>query len=93
MKKLEQFKDDIYTCVRTRCGFCTQECPTYRDGLIESFASRGKMMQENLLEGEIKLSQSLQSSSSVPCAAGARQYCSTMRYLQGFKRDPCGGKV
>jgi len=60
MKKLEQFKDDIYTCVRTRCGFCTQECPTYRDGLIESFASRGKMMQaKGLLEGEIKLSQEL----------------------------------
>ncbi len=58
--KLEQFKDDIYTCVRTRCGFCTQECPTYRDGLLESFASRGKMLQaKGLLEGDIQLSKEL----------------------------------
>lgn len=60
MKRLEQFRDDIYTCTRTRCGFCTQECPTYRDGLFESYASRGKMLQaKGLLEGTLKLSQEL----------------------------------
>ncbi len=72
-KHLEKMRDDIYTCVRTRCGFCLQECPTYNVGLIESFASRGKMLQaKGLLEGEIELSQDLAESVSQCTVCG---YC------------------
>jgi Fe-S oxidoreductase len=83
MKHLEQFKDDIYTCVRTRCGFCIQECPTYRDGLIESFASRGKMLQaKGLLEGQFQLSQELADSVFFCTMCG---YCEAKCALQNLE--------
>ncbi len=72
-KHLEELRDDIYTCVRTRCGFCIQECPTYNVGLLECFASRGKMLQaKGLLEGELELSQDLADSVSQCTLCG---YC------------------
>lgn len=83
MKHLEQFRDDIYTCVRTRCGFCIQECPTYRDGLIESYASRGKMLQaKGLLEGEMKLTQELADSVFFCTMCG---YCEAKCALQNLE--------
>jgi len=79
-KHLEELRDDIYTCVRTRCGFCIQECPTYNSGLFESFASRGKMLQaKGLLEGELELSQELADSVAMCAMCG---YCQAKCALQ-----------
>jgi Fe-S oxidoreductase len=54
-KDLEQFTEDIYTCNRTRCGFCVAECPIYRIKGLEAYSSRGKMMiARGLLEGTVE---------------------------------------
>jgi Fe-S oxidoreductase len=54
-KDLEQYTEDIYTCNRTRCGFCVAECPIYRIKGLEGYSSRGKMMiARGLLEGTIE---------------------------------------
>ena len=38
---LQPYVDQIYTCNRTRCGFCSVECPVFRVKRTESYASRG----------------------------------------------------
>ena len=54
-KELVQYAEDIYTCNRTRCGFCVAECPIYRVKGLEGYSSRGKMMiARGLLEGTIE---------------------------------------
>jgi Fe-S oxidoreductase len=60
-KDLEQYSADIYTCNRTRCGFCVAECPIYRIKGLEAYTSRGKMMiARGLLEGIIEPSADVQ---------------------------------
>src|SRR5512139_2877788 len=47
MKRIEEltvYKDDIYTCNRTRCGFCREECPVYRVTRYETFSCRDTML-------------------------------------------------
>ena len=54
-KNLEQHSEDIYTCNRTRCGFCVADCPIYRVKGLEAYSSRGKMMiARGLLEGLVE---------------------------------------
>ena len=58
---LKAYIDDIYTCNRTRCGFCSVECPVFRVKNLESYASRGRMLAaRGLLEGRLELSAELQ---------------------------------
>ena len=58
---LEQFVDEVYTCNRTRCGFCSVECPVFRVKRLESYASRGRMLAiRGLLEGILEPSEELQ---------------------------------
>ena len=55
-KTLEQHAEDIYTCNRTRCGFCVADCPIYRVKGFKAYTSRGKMMiARSLLEGQLEL--------------------------------------
>jgi len=57
---LERYADDIYTCNRTRCGFCIAECPVYRVKGFEAYSSRGKMMiARGLLEGLLDPSEEM----------------------------------
>jgi len=59
--KLEQLAEDIYTCNRSRCGFCLADCPVYRVKGFEAYTSRGKMMiARGLLEGLIEPSAEVQ---------------------------------
>jgi len=59
--KLEQLAEDIYTCNRSRCGFCLAGCPVYRVKGFEAYTSRGKMMiARGLLEGLIEPSAEVQ---------------------------------
>jgi len=52
---LEEWADDIYTCNRTRCGFCREECPVYRVKRVETYSCRGKMLvARGLLEGTLQ---------------------------------------
>ncbi len=56
--ELEKFKDAIYTCNRTRCGFCREECPVFKEKKLESYACRGKMLiARGMLEGIIPESE------------------------------------
>jgi Fe-S oxidoreductase len=58
---LEQYVDQIYTCNRTRCGFCSVECPVFRVKHLETYASRGRMLAiRGLLEGILEPSEELQ---------------------------------
>ncbi len=44
IEDLKLYSDDIYTCNRTRCGFCREECPVYRVKRYETYSCRGKML-------------------------------------------------
>jgi Fe-S oxidoreductase len=58
---LEGFTEDIYTCNRTRCGFCREECPVYRVKRLETYSSRGRMLvARGLLEGILEPSDEIQ---------------------------------
>jgi Fe-S oxidoreductase len=43
-KRLEDYAEDIYTCNRTRCGFCREQCPVYHVMAFETYSCRGKML-------------------------------------------------
>ena len=52
VQELSAYRDDIYTCNRTRCGFCREECPVYKVKRYETFSCRGKMLvARGLMEG------------------------------------------
>jgi fumarate reductase (CoM/CoB) subunit B len=58
---LEEFAQDLYTCNRTRCGFCREECPVYRVKRLETYSSRGRMLvARGLLEGIVEASPEVQ---------------------------------
>ncbi len=58
---LQEYVDDIYTCNRTRCGFCSVECPVFRVKRLETYASRGRMLvARGLLEGILEPSPEIQ---------------------------------
>lgn len=58
--RIEEYVDDIYTCNRTRCGFCRSDCPLYQEKGFESYSCRGKMLiARGLLEGVLEPSKEL----------------------------------
>jgi glycolate oxidase len=58
---LQELAQDIYTCNRTRCGFCREECPIYRVKRLETYSSRGRMLvARGMLEGIIEPSADIQ---------------------------------
>jgi len=58
---LQELTDDIYTCNRTRCGFCREECPIYRVKRLETYSSRGRMLvARGLVEGILEPSAEIQ---------------------------------
>jgi Fe-S oxidoreductase len=58
---LKELIDDIYTCNRTRCGFCREECPVYRVKRLETYSSRGRMLvARGLVEGILEPSAEIQ---------------------------------
>jgi glycolate oxidase len=61
LPSLQQYIEDIYTCNRTRCGFCREECPVYRVKRLETYSSRGRMLvARGLLEGILEPSPEIQ---------------------------------
>ncbi len=60
IQDLISYQDDIYTCNRTRCGFCREECPVYRVTRYETFSCRGKMLvARGLVEGLLEPSKEM----------------------------------
>jgi glycolate oxidase len=60
-RTLGELAEDIYTCNRTRCGFCREECPVYRVKRLETYSSRGRMLvARGLLEGILEPSAEIQ---------------------------------
>ncbi|MFQ6124797.1 MAG: (Fe-S)-binding protein [Candidatus Heimdallarchaeota archaeon] len=49
----ERYREDIYNCARTRCGFCVIECPTYREYELETCTARGRNVILRLLLEEL----------------------------------------
>jgi Fe-S oxidoreductase len=43
-RNLKDYAEDIYTCNRTRCGFCWDECPVCHVKVYETYSCRGKML-------------------------------------------------
>lgn len=59
-RHIDEFIDDVYTCVRSRCGFCFKTCPVFLVKGFETYTSRGKsMIIKAYLEGNLQLSQDL----------------------------------
>ncbi|MHA1221558.1 MAG: (Fe-S)-binding protein, partial [Candidatus Heimdallarchaeota archaeon] len=57
LKHTEKRKEEIYTCNRTRCGFCTQRCPIYEVTGLETHSSRGRnLVTRGIMEGIIDVS-------------------------------------
>jgi len=57
---LSVYNEDIYTCNRTRCGFCREECPVYKVNRYETFSCRGKMLvARGLMEGLLEPSREM----------------------------------
>jgi len=70
---IEKLRDDIYTCNRSRCGMCREECPIYGLLRFEEYSSRGRsQIAKGLLEGTIKPSKELLESLSLCATCG---YC------------------
>lgn len=60
LKRLSEFRDEIYTCNRTRCGYCQEGCFPYIVLAFEQFSSRGRMITTRaLIEGKIKFDDSI----------------------------------
>jgi Fe-S oxidoreductase len=60
LDSLAAYLDDIYTCNRTRCGFCREECPVYRVRGLETYSCRGKMLvARGLIEGTLEPSEEI----------------------------------
>ncbi|MHA1245309.1 MAG: (Fe-S)-binding protein [Candidatus Heimdallarchaeota archaeon] len=58
LKKTEKHKEEIYTCNRTRCGFCTQRCPVYEVTGLETHSSRGRnLVSRGIMEGIIDINE------------------------------------
>lgn len=57
---IDDLKENIYTCNRTRCGFCRENCPVYSELRYEAYSCRGKMLiARGLIEGSLKPNKEL----------------------------------
>ncbi|MHA1145562.1 MAG: (Fe-S)-binding protein, partial [Candidatus Helarchaeota archaeon] len=80
---LEKYRDDIYTCNRSRCGFCRELCPVYSQLKYEAYSSRGKMqIARGLLEGIIEPDDALMECLSLCTLCG---YCKARCALQNVE--------
>lgn len=60
MRNLENFREKIYICNRSTCGYCLYRCPEYHLKGIESYGARGRMhIARGLLEGRLEPDASL----------------------------------
>lgn len=56
MKKIEEYKDDVYTC--TKCGLCQSICPVYKQTKNECALSKGQFILLNgVLNKEIEFTK------------------------------------
>jgi len=57
---IKGLKQDIYTCNRCKCGFCREECPSYKTFGLESYSGRGRMsIAWAVLEGKLDFTNEL----------------------------------
>ncbi len=60
LARLSKYRDEIYTCNRSHCGYCQEGCPSYRILGFEQYSSRGKMITARVfLEGKIGLDENV----------------------------------
>jgi len=59
-KSLKDYAEDIYTCNRSRCGFCREQCPVYHVMAYETYSCRGKILVgRGLIEGTLSPSREM----------------------------------
>lgn len=81
MKKLEEYRDEIYKC--SKCGLCQSVCPLYEHFGLESAVSRGKFALLNaVLENKLKITMNI---------SKAMDFCLTCKACDNF--CPSGIKV
>ncbi|MBD3230919.1 MAG: hypothetical protein GF329_22260 [Candidatus Lokiarchaeota archaeon] len=57
---ISKYVDDIYTCNRSRCGFCREECPVYQEFRLEAYSCRGRIqIARGVIEEKIAPSKEL----------------------------------
>ena len=84
--RIEEYKDDIYTCNRSRCGFCREACPTYQEMGFESYSSRGRMLiARGLLEGVLEPSKELLDCVNLCATCGYCQSRCALRNVEVFE--------
>lgn len=58
LPRTKEHLDEIYTCNRTRCGFCTQKCPVYEVTRLETYTSRGRnLVARGIVEGTVEVDE------------------------------------
>lgn len=88
-KSLEDYAEDIYTCNRTRCGFCRGQCPVYRVKVYETYSCRGKMLVGRGLI-EKNLSPSLEMAQILDHRLLCGLFRPVVRYITWTSLPPCG---
>ncbi|MCC7569709.1 MAG: (Fe-S)-binding protein [Candidatus Methanofastidiosa archaeon] len=74
-RHIDAYIDDIYTCVRSRCGFCMPGCPAFLARGFETYTSRGKcLIIKAMLEGTLPPSHEVAEALSCCTACG---FCTT----------------
>ena len=57
---LEKYKDELYTCNRSHCGFCQEGCQAYKIMGFEQYSSRGRMLiSRSLIENRAQIDESV----------------------------------
>ncbi|NHJ04509.1 MAG: (Fe-S)-binding protein [Candidatus Heimdallarchaeota archaeon] len=58
LPKTKKHIEEIYTCNRTRCGFCIQKCPVYEVTRLETYSSRGRtLVARGIFEGTLPVDE------------------------------------
>lgn len=96
LSETRKFAEDIYTCNRTRCGYCREHCPSYSLLGFESYSGRGRMLiARGLLENKIEASPELRDSIFKCTTCGyckARCALENVKMLEALRHD-VGSKV
>ncbi|MBK5112155.1 MAG: (Fe-S)-binding protein [Candidatus Heimdallarchaeota archaeon] len=58
LEETKKHLEEIYTCNRTRCGFCIQKCPVYEVTELETYSSRGRnLVARGIIEGKVEVDE------------------------------------
>ncbi|MHA1311432.1 MAG: (Fe-S)-binding protein [Candidatus Helarchaeota archaeon] len=72
---IEKYIEDIYTCNRSRCGFCREECPTFGEFRFEAYSCRGRIqIARGIIEKKVQFSKNLLEAINICTTCGYCEY-------------------